>query len=207
MGFGRINVTVLPPDRALYVVKYLVKALRKEPGSRLWACCGYVGVRAADVVIEDSFWREVFSGAAPSGYSLGALRQLGLKRLYAKLFKREATEIKTTMQDKHHAAVIGRISKGEVVVVGEYRTTKIDTVKISSKANPSVKEDRVILRHAIELESTGAQATIVEWTAAGTRAEDVKLPLKKGQLVLVSVKKMNHQQGVTEFAGEVVPLS
>ncbi len=91
-GFGRINVKEIPSDKAFYVVKYLVKALRQTTGRRLWACVGFQGVRANDMVVEDSFWKEVYSYPAPSGYSLGARRQLGLQRIREKMFHRDPSE-------------------------------------------------------------------------------------------------------------------
>lgn len=204
-GFGRIHVLKLPAERAAYCIKYLVKALREQTGRRLWACVGYKGVRSADVIIEDTFWHEVFSGHQDHRFSVGDRRQKGLKRLYSRLFNREAHEIPKKMDSKHSALLIERINKGAVVTVAEYRGTRVDSVSFAVKNNPSQKEERVILRHAIEIGNLAA--TVVEWTPQGTSKESVRMTLKKGQMVLVDVKKMFVEKGNTELSGELVPLS
>jgi len=204
-GFGRINVVRIPAEKAHYVVKYLVKALRQQTGRRLWACVGFKGVRASDVIIEDTFWQEIFSGPQDRRFPLGELRQRGLARVRAALFHRDPSEEKRTMDNKHHALVIERLNKGEAVCVAEYRSTRIDKLSFASKQNPSQKEERIILRHGLEMGS--AQIMCVEWTPAGTTEAGIKMTLKKGQLVLVSLKKMIQEKGNTEISGELVPLS
>lgn len=91
-GFGRIHVKEIPAEKAYYLVKYLVKALRRSTGRRLWACVGFQGFVANDIVIKDSFWSEVYSTPCPSGYSLGARRKLGLLRIKRKMHAREPGE-------------------------------------------------------------------------------------------------------------------
>lgn len=88
-GFGRINVKRIPAAKAFYSVKYLLKALHRRTGHRLWACVGFDGFTANDITVEDTFWKEVYSHPAPSGYSLGARRQLGLKSVMRKLCLRD----------------------------------------------------------------------------------------------------------------------
>lgn len=206
-GFGRIHVLCIPTVKAGYVIKYLVKALRKGCGRRLWACVGFKGVRAADVLIEDTFWGEVFSGFQDRRFPLAERRERGLRRVMAKLFHRDPHEEKKTMNkdDKSIPVLLDRLNKGEALVCAEYRSTRIDSINVSNKANPSQKEPRIILRHG--LEAGNSQLTCVEWTPPGTTAESIKMTLKKGQLVLVSVKRMETIKGVTEISGELVPLS
>lgn len=206
-GFGRIHVLRIPTSKAAYVIKYLVKALRKGCGRRLWACVGFKGVRASDVIIEDSFWDEVFSGYQDRRFPLAVRREQGLQRVMAKLFQRDPHEEKRTMQkdDKNLPTLLGRLNKGEAIVCAEYRSTRIDSINVSNKQNPSQKEPRIILRHG--LEAGDSQLTCVEWTPPGTTAESIKMTLKKGQLCLVSIKRMETIKGVTEISGELVPLS
>lgn len=92
VGFGRINVTVIPSAKAGYVTKYLSKH-RRRPGEkhvRLWSCCGFKGVKLSEVRIADS-WRD-WCIAHTVGYQhahkylLSSLEQMGreewLRRTY-----------------------------------------------------------------------------------------------------------------------------
>jgi len=204
-GFGRIHVLRIPARKAHYVVKYLVKALRQSTGRRLWACVGFKGVRASDVIIVDTFWQEVFSGFQDHRLTVGHRRQLGLERVRAALFQRDPKEPKPNMDNKHSALVIERLNKGEAVCVAEYRNTRVDKISFANKQTPSVKDERIILRHGLEMGT--AQIMCVEWTPPGTTVDSIRLTLKKGQLVLVSLKKMIQEKGNTEISGELVPLS
>lgn len=206
-GFGRINVVVIPTAKAQYVIKYLVKALRKSTGRRLWACVGFKGYTANTMIIQDTYWQEVFSGEFNPHMTVGMRRQRGLERIRAAMFKRDPSEKQKTMDNKHHAAVIDRLNKGEAVCVAEYRGTRIDKISFRNKQNPAKMDERVILRHALEMGP--GQLQCVEWTPDGTTPDGVAktITLKKGQLVLVSVKKMISEKGNTEISGELVPLS
>jgi len=206
-GFGRIHVLRIPAEKAHYVVKYLVKALRQSTGRRLWACVGFQGVRASDILITDTFWSEVFSGYKASSLPLSHHRQRGLERIRAAMFQRDANEPKPTMEkdNKNLPLLLERLNKGEAVLLAEYRSTRVDKLSFASKQNPSQKEERVILRHGLEMGN--AQVTCVEWTPQGTTPDSIRMTLKKGQLVLVALRKMITEKGQTEISGELVALS
>jgi len=84
-GFGRIHVKRLPGRAADYVAKYLTKQRATAPGIRMWACVGFAGCKAKDVVIQDSGWDDLkmvlSKYAAPSGYNFYARRELATSRL------------------------------------------------------------------------------------------------------------------------------
>ncbi len=91
-GFGRIHVKRIPGRAAQYVAKYLTKHRVTTPGIRMWACVGFEGCKAKDVIIEDNRWDDLKmvmkKYPAPSGYNFYARRELAARKLES--LKREA---------------------------------------------------------------------------------------------------------------------
>lgn len=85
-GFGRIHVKRIPGKKAEYVAKYLTKQRSTSPGVRLWACVGFKGCSAKDVVIESKEWDDLklimSNFPAPSGYNFTARLDLAKQRLW-----------------------------------------------------------------------------------------------------------------------------
>ena len=86
-AFGRIHVRRIPGKKAEYVAKYLTKQRSTSPGVRLWACVGFEGCTAKEVIIHGKGWEDIKmvmnKYPAPAGYNFYARRDLARKKLDA----------------------------------------------------------------------------------------------------------------------------
>jgi hypothetical protein len=87
----------------------------------------------------------------------------------------------TKLENKNHVAqVVALLNTGEVLMIGEYRGTRIDEREFKDKENPAVKVNRVIVTHSFE-SATGEQMPCQEFTPPGTRREDIKVTMQVGE--------------------------
>ncbi|HWA28859.1 MAG TPA: hypothetical protein VG734_24625 [Lacunisphaera sp.] len=146
VGLGRIDVQRIPASRAAYVLKYLRKDRHK--GCRAWAVLGVKGVTCKSIVIQDTFSRRVFD-AMPnvSGYSSFTNYVFGLKYVLDGLCKPPGWDPCLGVFLNAYAKYL---PKG-VLLFGEYRGRRLDTVEISvqgglEKMTYQVVRDLVVVR-------------------------------------------------------------
>jgi len=87
----------------------------------------------------------------------------------------------TKLENKNHIAqVVALLNLGEVVMIGEYRGSRVDEREFKDKLNPAVKVSRVSVTHSFE-SATGEQMPCVEYLPEGTKKSDVKVVMQVGE--------------------------
>jgi hypothetical protein len=194
-GFGRINVRAIPVKDATYVCKYLMKSRKTPCGCRKWACHGFTGVRARDIIVtekidnivkfvhEETMWESVQYVFEDNG-AITFRRREPLNPLcpITKMIEIKAVMQKTILTE----AVAG------FICVGEYRSSRARTLKVAKKGGGG-DEDRVIVEHNIEV--AGMSHVFSEWLPSGASASAVKPVAKQGDCVLAVINKLSSQYG------------
>lgn len=208
-GFGRINAKPIPPEKASYVAKYLLKqyAEKLPVGVRRWGCVGFQGVRTCDalrkITVDNS--------------------ELSLSRRFVDYYRWTVPTIGTltfqvrTVPDGHVATyydmelkpaqakeVMADVLAGNIVVVGEYRGYAVRTLALADKKT-GAKVDRVIVEHNVEV--NGAARTVAEWLPVGQDAKAVKPVASKGDIVKVLVETAKKFGGQLTIGGTIKPLT
>jgi len=201
-GFGRLNVKRVPPDKAGYVAKYLLKSrrLQESKGAQLAATFGFKGVRSDDIVTTCSWVDYVLkvTPQAPGQLCPWHLRQMQAKKIWqASLSDAPQTKLRPKMnlvKKEHIAQVVALLEKGEAVMIGEYRGHRVDEKEQAVKERPDLKEKRIIVAHSFET-AAGEQIICAEWMPSGTRKEDVKPALQKGDFCILVVGSLSFKGG------------
>lgn len=100
------------------------------------------------------------------------------------------------MNDK---AIIERINKGEAVVLLEWRSCNVDTVKLTDGKTGRVRQ-AVAVKHACE--KGNDQVSITEWLPDGTDPKGVVVPWKKGDKVLLTLTGYGRVKGTGIWQGQ-----
>lgn len=96
--------------------------------------------------------------------------------------------------------LIEKVVGGALLVVGEYRMSKAEMLRWRDKVNGQNKE-APILRHTVELGSNSVQVN--ERVPDGTRLEDIHVPFKKGQMIVLAVESYSVDKGAVSCRGHL----
>jgi len=197
-GFGRINVVRVPFAKAEYVAKYLSKSLPDLPaGMRRWACHGFTGVRASDIILNKTVDEVTQTCIHGPGLWDGWEWRLADRSTITVLHREDADpffpklkkmELKPTAQKE----LIAQIAAGKVLAVGEYRGCSVRKQSVTDKKTFRT-EERLIVEHTVEFGTSSTK--ISEWLPVGASA-DVKPPANKGENVVVVVLEISRQYGM-----------
>jgi len=195
---GRVNVVVIPFEKAGYVGKYLNKrAERLPPGTRRWSCVGFGGCSVSNLRIKKSVrwlvpvsYREELYDAITyhlpdnGGFSV-RLRKSGD---YAPTVHH--MEIKPVAAKEIVASCVA----GRLTAVGEYRGTAVRSQKFEDFKTKQMVEKHIV-EHSIEF--GGMAVSCAEWLPTGADPKAIRPPANKGDIVLVTVSKASKQYGYT----------
>lgn len=201
-GFGRTNVRRIPASKAGYVAKYLAKQKRlpEAKGVRLAGPFGFKGVSFSDIVTKDT-WRDyilkhthVAEGQFyPWIHRDKAARSVWLESLGPSNLSKTSNKMKIEKKE-HMQQVIDSLQAGEAIMIGEYRGHRVDVKMMSVKERPEIKETRIIVAHSFE-SAVGEQIICAEWTPPGTRPEDIKIKMQKGEICILVLQGLQFKGG------------
>jgi len=92
---------------------------------------------------------------------------------------------------------------GELCVPCEYRMSKAEMLEWNDKQNGQ-KKSAPLLRHTVELGQTSV--TVNERVPDNTKLEDIRVPLKKGESVLLVVSEWTVAKGLVSCRGKLEKL-
>lgn len=101
------------------------------------------------------------------------------------------------------AALLDRVRKGEVIMVGEWRQCNVEAVKMRDPKTGTIRQ-AVVLRHG--LETVKEQFSLSEWMPDGTDPKSVVVPYVKGQRVLVLLTSLARERGLLTVGGKLEAL-
>jgi len=201
-GWGRLNVKRIPANKASYVAKYLVKSRMRDDakGVQLAATFGFKGIRQSDIEVEDTWSREIIrrTPQATGQFTPWLLRKVAATKAWlASCTSAGSSSKNMKIETKEHIEqALVALNKGEVICIGEYRGYKIDTRSMAVRERPDLKEDRVILSHAVEMAGSGQQVPCTEWMPPGTKESDIKVTHQQGDHVLVVCQIVSFKGGL-----------
>lgn len=201
-GFGRVHVRRIPPEKAPYIAKYLGKQKRlpEVKNCRLAGPFGFRGISLTKIVTVDTWFDFVLKSTpqASGQFNPWFIRDRQARKIWLEsLGPSQRTKTSNDMKiDKkeHIAQIMDSLLKGEAVMIGEYRGHRVDTKQMSIKERPEIKENRVIVAHSFE-SATGEQIICAEWMPPGTRAEDIKPQMQKGDLAVLVLQSLTYKGG------------
>jgi hypothetical protein len=103
--------------------------------------------------------------------------------------------------------IAAMVESGEFVAVGEYRMSKAEMINWRDKTTGQAKSAPV-LRHTVEFGTNSVQ--VAERVPDSTKIEDIRVPFKKGEGVLMHFTEMVTEKGVISCRGrleKVVPIA
>jgi len=197
-GFGRIHVKEIPVSEVKYLAKYVAKPNAQMPrGARKWACHGFKGIRAADVVVTNKvafdtlpdthavgLW-DGWEWRCPDNQTITVLTRADADPFFPRL---KVMDLKPFAVKE----ILAAIAQGKVVAVGEYRGFQVRTQKVANKTTYQF-EERAIVEHTVEFGASSVK--ISEWLPTGADAKSVKAPANKGELVFCVITEISRQYG------------
>lgn len=96
--------------------------------------------------------------------------------------------------------------QGVPVVVAEYRAGKTDKITYRASKGPQAGSmvTRDTVKHSIEMGDV--QVMVTEWLPDGKKPEDVVIPYKKGQRVVVTLETLEPDKGFFRAGGKIEAL-
>jgi len=98
--------------------------------------------------------------------------------------------------------IMKNVLNGVPVVVVEYRSFKIETIRYTDKKTGSAVS-KPMIKHGIEMGDQ--QATITEWLPDGAVLTDVKPHFKKGDKCILKIQGVEQIQGFASIRGTLEP--
>lgn len=95
------------------------------------------------------------------------------------------------------------IEAGELVVIGEYRSSDAQTINYRDKTTGRMT-DMDMLSHTVEFGSNSVK--LRERTDDNFKPDQYKAPYKKGQRVVVQLESLLREKGVYTGSGKLQPL-
>lgn len=203
-GFGRLQVTVIPRERASYIAKYLGKPGRFPipKGARLWACIGYEGVKKNDVRCRIT--ELTVNVKNPYQCMISCKRWLLDGVIISERILRpdwdgnpqEIQNMKVTKENMEHIASL--IVGGSIMCLAEYRTCSVRKLEFAEEKKGVLTGKQVvrkIVEHGVEVGSE--QITVSEWLPDDADITAVKPPAEKGEPVLIEIAQFSRKYGIT----------
>jgi len=210
-GFGRYDVRERPIERAFYAAKYVGKrgkVHKLKQGTRTWGACGITPTRARDVEVTKK--ELVLCGPTISGITDGVVWVVeGVEHVVPFRFDSPSYPLgqyrKMELKKHQTADVLGRLAKGAVGAVGEYRSCTVRSMQVRDKQNPAAKIDRHIVEHNVEVGD--APLLVQEWLPPGADVHQVKPAANKGDAVFVNLTRLDSKFGSQMVGtGVCIPL-
>jgi len=98
--------------------------------------------------------------------------------------------------------IMKHVLNGSPVVVVEYRSFKIETIRYTDKKTGSAVQ-KPMIKHGIEMGEQ--QATITEWLPDGVILTDVRPNFKKGDKCVLTIQGVEQVQGFASIRGKLEP--
>lgn len=203
-GFGRLNVTMIPATKAGYVAKYLSKHKRKpgEKSVRMWACQGFRGVSASDVIIRDSWthWAIAhtvgFQDAAKWSWQYIFNSALRLKCGQTGINPCRPIQ----MNDKQNKVALELVSKGAMIRAIEFRNHEVREARKYIDGRASLSEKTYYVQYFTE--ANGKPCLVEEKLSDSYKPGDkVNVPMTKGQTAILEVTKVRDFKGAVAHEG------
>jgi len=208
-GFGRVHAKEIPPEKAVYVAKYVAKDLGAETvRCRLWGAIGFESVVSSNISCKIDVDRTCLSGS-PSGLAEFLVWQCethGAITLRLRPDPPEGVEPITRMIElkKNQEKEVLAAALQSPVCVGEYRGHALREITFTDKKSGQ-RVTRLTVEHNIEV--AGLAKLVVQWLPVGSTQNDVKIPAGRGDVVLLVVKSSKSFGGQTTYEGEIKPLT
>lgn len=214
LGWGRVNAArPKPVEYAVYIGKYLRKHVwhSKDRGSK-WGCVGFRGTKVMSVVA----WEKRLTLVAdvpryyPDGVcwtlSTGGMLHYRRSACIRPDVLEERCIVMKDLKSEQQKEILASVLRGDIVIVGEYRSQLVGHFKKKDRDDPSVLVEQVTVKHCVEF-AGGLPKVVTEWLPPGTDPAGVKVAAQRGDTVMVSVSSVKWFRGVQEISGSVKPLT